>query len=406
VNKQYGCDYYVHAYNKTSEPSGRSGKGGPIHAEDIFLLEDELQMVYHHSTTDGSTSDSNNSNVIPKLHVVFDTDDDFETSRSTELKRMIDEWPDDKPNPYMMSKFDSGTLRNVLKMWHSQDRVWKLMQDGWSERKKTTTMTATDYDNDHYDRVMMLRLDVVYVTPIDIWKSRHDYDVQTFRTDGRGHLRRNMKAADDRNDPYYIDHENLSALIPGFALYPVNDRMISGPYDAVKVWASERFDRAEAHVTETVVVAVDHPDNSSQNNQTTSTTTTVIQPKVPFGKGLHDELFVARTVLPAIKNEYNITVHVDPDLWFMRVRADSSIWILDTPNLNRFKTKLGDPALESERQRLENVFRTYYDKRRQYHPDSPSYNGRRYCDDVYEVRTKGVSSAARFQIKCPPPAPI
>ena len=140
-----------------------------------------------------------------------------------------------------------------------------------------------------------------------------------------------------------------------------------------------------------------------------------------MGKGLHDETFVAKTLLPAITNEHNISVHVDPDLWFMRVRADGSIWILDTPNINRYTAKLGDELLEAERQKLETVYKTYYDMIQQYkrHSDgstndtqrskrlvSRSDEGYKYCEDVYEVRTEGVSSAAAFQIKCPPPLSV
>ena len=243
----------------------------------------------------------------------------------------------------MLPKKDGGSkaLRNVIKMWHSQDRVWNLMEGGWEEKRRKETNPKNDgMDNDiigensrtesndnHYDRVTMLRLDVVYVTPIDIWRSRRDYNIEKIRTDGIGHLRR-VNITTSNYDPYFIDSdENLSALIPGFAMFPVNDRMISGPYHAVKVWASERFERAESHVME---ARLKIKNVQGDNNQTTvaaaasTTSEIIIPPKISVGKGLHDETSVAKTLLPAIINEHNISVHVDPDLWFMRVRADVS----------------------------------------------------------------------------------
>mmetsp|Transcript_49286 Transcript_49286/g.119500 ORF Transcript_49286/g.119500 Transcript_49286/m.119500 type:complete len:406 (-) Transcript_49286:74-1291(-) len=396
-------------------------------------------MVYQSDNGNDGDYDCK-SGSLPIVHVVFDTDADFQVARSKELRTMIDDWKqndsDDnnrRPNPYIFPHKDGGpkALRNIIKMWHSQDRVWNLMEDGWEEkRQKETDPNNDDKDNDsiaenssaeyndnHYDRVMMLRLDVVYVTPIDIWRSRRDYNFETIRTDGKGHLRR-VNYTTGNNDPYFIDRDdNLSALIPGFAMYPVNDRMISGPYHAVKVWASERFERAESHVMETrMTIKGDQGDNNHTTVATAATTTReiIVPPKIPVGKGLHDETLVAKTLLPVIINEHNISVHVDPDLWFMRVRADGSIWILDTPNLNRYTAKLGDELLEFERQKLETVFQTYYDMLRQYkcHSDGSTKGIQRleissdgkfsFCEDVYDVRTEGVSSAAAYQIKCPP----
>ena len=37
-NAKYGCDYFVHFYKQASEGSGRSGRGGTINPDDIFLL--------------------------------------------------------------------------------------------------------------------------------------------------------------------------------------------------------------------------------------------------------------------------------------------------------------------------------------------------------------------------------
>jgi len=39
-----------------------------------------------------------------------------------------------------------------------------------------------------------------------------------------------------------------TAFIPGFSRWPVNDRMIYGPFGAVKIWASTRFESLDKHV--------------------------------------------------------------------------------------------------------------------------------------------------------------
>ena len=63
-----------------------------------------------------------------------------------------------------------------------------------------------------YDRVAMLRSDVFYVTPFDM-----------FETYGR--------------------LPNSTAVVPGFGRRPVSDRMIVGPPKAVEIWATQRFAR-------------------------------------------------------------------------------------------------------------------------------------------------------------------
>lgn len=125
-----------------------------------------------------------------------------------------------------------------------------------------------------YERVAMLRLDLVYMTPINIYN----------------------KVNGDR------DEQNNVAVIPGFARYPINDRFIYGPMEAVKVWAAERFDRMEDHANRTF-----YEDE---------------------GYGLHSERFVLRAVLPAIR-EKRFKVEEDPKMCMFRTRADSTVSYLD-----------------------------------------------------------------------------
>lgn len=51
------------------------------------------------------------------------------------------------------------TVDNIVKMWHSIEQAWNLME------------AHAERENVRYKRVAMLRSDVVYMTPIDIWET-------------------------------------------------------------------------------------------------------------------------------------------------------------------------------------------------------------------------------------------
>ena len=127
--------------------------------------------------------------------------------------------------------------------------------------------------NIRYDRVAMLRSDLVYMTPLDIYS----------------------KANGQR------DEDNNVVVIPNFAKHPVNDRSVYGPAEAVKVWAVERFDRMEDFV------------NRSFHEEP--------------GYGLQSERFVAR--LLSIIRERNFQVEEHPILCMYRARADKTVWHKD-----------------------------------------------------------------------------
>ena len=135
--------------------------------------------------------------------------------------------------------------------------------------------------NSQYDRVAMLRSDLVYMTPIDIF----------------------TKANGER------DEDNNVVVIPNFAKYPVNDRLVYGPAEAVKVWASERFDRMEDHVNRTFYRE--------------------------YGWGLHSERFVAHALLPVMRQN-NFTVEQHPTMCMFRARADQTVLYQDCGRVARY----------------------------------------------------------------------
>lgn len=158
----------------------------------------------------------------------------------------------------------------------------------------------------HYDRIAMMRLDVMYALPVDIFKL----------------------------DKSNVDRLNKYAVAPGFAKYPVNDRMFYGPYEAVKIWATERFSRIDSHVKS-------------------------CEP----GFGMHSERFLDAAIFSTIK-ERGIAIKENPDLCVMRVRADLSVWMNDcitmsgtTRGMKRISRQklveliLGRPCTKSKRAR-------------------------------------------------------
>ncbi|KAL3893640.1 MAG: hypothetical protein SGARI_008033 [Bacillariaceae sp.] len=76
--------------------------------------------------------------------------------------------------------------------------------------------------------------------------------------------------------------------------------MVYGPYEAVKIWATQRFDRLEQHVLS-------------------------YEP----GYGLHSERFLNHSIFGAIRDELGYEVVADPNVCFFRARADGTVWIND-----------------------------------------------------------------------------
>ena len=123
------------------------------------------------------------------------------------------------------------TMDNIIKQWHSIDAVWNEM-----ERLSSTIRSKK------YDRVAILRSDVLYLEPINVYDQQHRYN---------------------------------TAVIPDFANHPVSDRMFIGPYNAVKIWATQRF------------ALVEHQ----------------VQTYKPKGFGVHYERMMSHSILPKMEEE-------------------------------------------------------------------------------------------------------
>jgi len=256
-NSKYGCDVYAHSVIRLKEDAGRSGTGGTIDPKAIFSLKPLVEGVAE------LASNYTGIHRVPHVTITTDTEDEFwsihnatiqkyHTTKAANGKLLYSPW---KKTSYQFPK----TMDNIVRQWHSLQSVWRLMED---EAQKLGI---------RYDRVAMLRSDVLYVTTIDIY----------------------------RLNETSLDTNNEHAVIPGFAMYPVNDRMIYGPYSAVKIWATERFSRLEDHVR-----------------------------KVEPGIGMHSEQFLHDSILPAIE-ESGTKVMTNNDICFFRVRSDRSVRTFD-----------------------------------------------------------------------------
>jgi hypothetical protein len=297
TNRAYGCDSFVHFYNLSTEAAGRSGAGGRIHAEDILSLRKAVQR-YSPQSVVLFVSDSNASFTASHQDLIHEISTARDETGATPLYF-----------PWLEQGYDfPNTIVNIFKMWHSIDRAWTLMED---------------YGRKHrirYTRVAMLRSDVVYMTPLDIW--------------GTGKV----------DEP---DVNNEYVVVPAFARYPVNDRAIYGNASGVSLWATGRFSALSQHV------------DDYQGS----------------GYVLHHEHFLDSSIFTSIRRRAGVKIAEDERLCFCRARADQRVWYNDctksvTPQLKQSLPTSARDWLQAVEQV---VNRTCGDERKESVPGSLSF---------------------------------
>jgi hypothetical protein len=270
-NAAHNCDYFVHYFNLTQEEPGRSGHGGPLNPSEILILEQHVQR----EAPPGQQR-------LPKVVFLADQEEDFwkqYDSLIQKTRNTLDSNGNFLYYPWKARTYTHPvTVDNILKMWHSIQSAWLLM-----ERHATL-------NNVQYTRVAMLRSDVLYATPIDI------YRLDNSNSNSNNNNDTTVAAAP------WIDRENRYAVVPAFGRHPVSDRIIYGPHAAVKIWAAERFARLETHVQSIL--------------------------KNAPGWGMHSEKFLNHTIFPAIR-QAGYEIHEDKFLCFWRARVDESVWVSD-----------------------------------------------------------------------------
>ena len=303
-NVHHNCDVYVHFYEQYEEAAGRKNRGGTMNPREILLLENATVMVYHQhheqqqqqqrqhqneqqkGGNDRTTTTTTTSHRIPHVAFVNDTNAQFTEKRGSILHKYLSTVGSDGKKvyfPWKAKTYKTSSLENIIKQWHSIDAVFQLMEDSAKQQKIG------------YSRVGMFRSDVMYLTPIDIFVL----------------------------DKGKIDAHNNHVVVAPFARAPINDRMVYGPYEAVKIWSTKRFELVEERV---------------QQNQ---------EP----GFVLHSERFLHGAVFPKIeafsssssssasgvgvgssddqKMIISFQTEINHDICFIRVRADHSAMISD-----------------------------------------------------------------------------
>lgn len=251
-NAHYNCDFFVHYFHRTEEPQGRLNKGGAMDPSEILLLEEAVQTAF---ATD--IRKANHQKPVIEFHA--ETEETFWAARNETVQRYRTTKGADGKYLYFPWKAKSyeypTSLNNIVKQWHSINGAWDLMEKSAAERGV------------QYTRVGMFRSDALYVTPVDLYQT----EIGTY------------------------DAINNQAILAPFGAMPVNDRMFYGPFEAVEIWATQRFSFLESYVH------------------------TCIQ-----GWAMHSEKFLDGAILPAIR-DLGIAIVVNPDICFLRTRVDLSV---------------------------------------------------------------------------------
>jgi hypothetical protein len=291
VNALYGCDYFVHYYNLTAETAGRSGDGGVLDPHQIRrslpAAVEQWRTTRTPTTSEGRSTPS--ATATATVHFAMDQEAAFWKRHEALLHKIHTTMDATTGRPVYHPWADASytfpaTVNNIMKMWHSIAECWRLME---AQASRTGI---------RYSRVAMLRSDVVYMTPVDIW---------------------------ERGTPGIYDVSNRVAVIPGFGKFPVSDRLIYGPYEAVRLWADTRFARLEQHVA------------WAQAHQP--------------GMALHSETFVQQLLLTMRAEVPNLTVDEHETMCFFRARVDESVWMDDCDHAPLYASPLIQHVLPANR---------------------------------------------------------
>lgn len=301
-NARHGCDVFVHYYQQDTEARGRRNEGGKLSTDDILQLQDAVHQVaeeYYQNEYQILPQDSRPPYTPPKVAFVQDTPEAFEERRAPILEKYHNETIVGKKGtivkkyyPWASRSYQKSSVDNMVKQWHSIESAFLLMD---FVANYTNTNAKTKSDRITYTRVGMFRSDVFYVTPIDIASL------------GSGTNEQKTKLA--------YDVDNAKFVIPTFANFPVNDRMVYGPYEAVKIWATKRFELMEERA-------------SLQEDA---------------GWIMHSEKFLDSTVFPAMERRGYPKVE-NGEICFLRARVGDSVLLNDCS----MKTNSTNPDWASE----------------------------------------------------------
>jgi len=305
------CDFFVHYFDQKSEEAGRGNKGGEIHSDAVLTMKDAILEKYNsiYDQNDNGGDAATDQGRPPLVEFKADTPEQF-VEQYADLVYKIRETKDPQGDtlyfPWRDKSYKPVSMDNIIKMWHSIQSAWELMED------------ASKNSGTKYDTVAVIRSDVVYVTPLDLTDTGVDPNT---------------------NQP---NPPSATVTIPGFDKWPVSDRAIYGPYEAVKVWATHRFSLLDQHVQ--------------------------FMYERHRGFGLHHERFFEFTMFPEMKRIFlmkeqekinsvgeagtdeqapqELIIRESPTMCFMRARADDSVYITDCYNYAHIGTGHSLPSIK------------------------------------------------------------
>ena len=269
-NAKYNCDVFVHYFYVTNEPEGRKNKGGAIDPEAIRLLEPAVHAIAKNYSSTLASADRPSR--LPYVDFIYDTEEAFWIERNHTIQKYRN--TKDKNGKYLYfpwaakSYLYPSSLDNIVRQWHSIESVWELME------------RAMRQGIANYTHIAVLRSDVLFATPFDIYRTSWQTTEEDVTRNGG---------------------PERYAVTPPFGLMPVNDRLIYGPYAAIKIWATKRFDYIDHHVRH-------YPEP---------------------GYGMHSERFLEASIFTAMVNQTGVEIVNNPDICFFRTRADGSAMISD-----------------------------------------------------------------------------
>ncbi|KAL3903796.1 MAG: hypothetical protein SGARI_005223 [Bacillariaceae sp.] len=263
--------------------NGRSGRGGALHPDDIQLLRKAVQEAWDNSSGSDISSSTSDRRRPPQVAIIQDTNETFWERRQPQLMKYRNTRNNDGNLTYFPYTEPTyvypDTIDNIVKQWHSIDAVWRLMEE---HVKSESPVSSHPQNKRKYERVAMMRSDVIYITPIDMFASPTK-DSEPLSSGSAGGVQSIATT----------QHSSPPVIIPDFGKWPINDRLIM-------VWATQRFRRIDDFAK-------------------------VAAP----GTAMHSETFLNASILTSIEQDLHLSILQDPWLCFLRVRADGAIWIED-----------------------------------------------------------------------------
>ena len=112
-NAKYGCDYFIHFYQKEEEKAGRAGRGGQLNPEEVLLMKAKIKSAAKRTML----------KVNPNPAVVFvnDTEADFWEKRGEQVEKYRTTKGEDGQYIYYPWKAKTyhypESLDNIVKQW-------------------------------------------------------------------------------------------------------------------------------------------------------------------------------------------------------------------------------------------------------------------------------------------------